>query len=276
MLWHAKLLLSHLIHPSRKERIVMERIKNLNYYQKGIILLMILMSVIFAVIYPMTISKVGYLYHDTILVQSYESGATVYSGKIDGEQIKFTVSEDQSVVLQYGDKTYGPYTMKKDPTAVPKNEDEEGYMTGIEIRNGDQVFFRGGVSETADGYLLFDENGDLDNFRITYSDSDGVEKDENGNVIDPMEPSAGTIYELMNTPELTHKGEGIVWFGGVFICILDILFILFADEIFRWNLLFQIQNVEDAEPSEWQIAERYISWTILAIGALAIFIIGLQ
>ena len=25
-------------------------------------------------------------------------------------------------------------------------------------------------------------------------------KDENGNVIDPMEPSAGTIYELMNTP----------------------------------------------------------------------------
>lgn len=254
----------------------MERIKNLNYYQKGIILLMILMSVIFAVIYPMTISKVGYLYHDTILVQSYESGATVYSGKIDGEQIKFTVSEDQSVVLQYGDKTYGPYTMKKDPTAVPKNEDEEGYMTGIEIRNGDQVFFRGGVSETADGYLLFDENGDLDNFRITYSDSDGVEKDENGNVIDPMEPSAGTIYELMNTPELTHKGEGIVWFGGVFICILDILFILFADEIFRWNLLFQIQNVEDAEPSEWQIAERYISWTILAIGALAIFIIGLQ
>ena len=53
-------------------------------------------------------------------------------------------SEDQSVVLQYGDKTYGPYTMLEDPTAVPKNEEAEG-LTGIEIRNGDQVFFRGGV-----------------------------------------------------------------------------------------------------------------------------------
>lgn len=254
----------------------MERIKNLNSYQKGIILLMILMSVIFAVIYPMTISKVGYLYNDTILVPKEENGTTVYSGKIDGEQAQFIVSKDKSVVLQYDAKTYGPYTMREDPSAVPKTEESEESMTGIEIRNGDQVVFRGGVSETADGYLLFDENGDFDDFRITYTDSDGLEKDENGNVIDPMEPSAGTIYALMNTPELTHKGEGLVWFGGVFICILNTLFILFADELFRWNLLFQIQNVEDAKPSEWQIAERYISWTVLAVLALVIFIIGLQ
>lgn len=254
----------------------MERIKNLNFYQKGIILLMLLMSVIFAVIYPMTISRVGYLYNDTILVPKDENGTTVYSGKIDGTQVQFIVSEDQSVVLQYGDKTYGPYTIKKDPAAVPKNEETEGYMTGIEIRNGDQVFFRGGVSESGDGYWLFDENGVFADFRLTYTDSDGLEKDENGNVIDPMEPSAGTIYELMNTPELTHKGEGLVWFGGVCICILNILSVLFADELFRWNLMFQIQNVEDAKPSEWQIAERYISWTVLALVALIVFIIGLQ
>lgn len=237
---------------------------------------MILMSVIFAVIYPTTISRVGYLYHNTLLVPSTENGTTVYSGKIDGTQVQFIVSEDQSVVLQYGDKTYGPYTIKKDPAAVPKNEEAEGYMTGIEIRNGDQVLFRGGVSESGDGYWLFDENGVFADFRLTYTDSDGLEKDENGNVIDPMEPSAGTIYELMNTPELTHKGEGPVWFGGVCICILNILSILFADELFRWNLMFQIQNVEDAKPSEWQIAERYISWTILALVALIVFIIGLQ
>lgn len=254
----------------------MERIKNLNSCQKSIILLMILMSVIFAVIYPMTISRVGYLYNDTILVPKDENGTTVYSGKIDGTQVQFIVAENQSVVLQYGDKTYGPYTIKKDPTAVPKNEEAEGYMTGIEIRNGDQVFFRGGVSYSGDGYWLFDENGDFADFSLTFTDSDGIEKDENGNVIDPLEPSAGTIYELMNTPELTHKGEGLVWFGGVFICILNILSILFADELFRWNLMFQIQNVEDAKPSDWQIAERYISWTLLALVALIVFIIGLQ
>ena len=34
---------------------------------------------------------------------------------------------------------------------------------------------------------------------------DGIEKDENGNVIDPMEPSAGTIYELINTSERQRR-----------------------------------------------------------------------
>ena len=40
--------------------------------------------------------------------------------------------------------------------------------------------------------------------------------------------------------------------------------------------MFQIQNVEDAKPSDWQIAERYISWSLLALVALIVFIIGLQ
>ena len=154
----------------------MEKIKNLNSCQKGIILLMILMSAVFAVIYPITISKAGYLYNDTILVPSYENRATAYSGKIDGELAKFIVSEDKSVVLQYGDKAYGPYTMRKDPSAVPKTEESEGYMTGIEIRNSDQVVFRGGASYPGDRYWLFDENGDFNGFHITYTDSDGLEK----------------------------------------------------------------------------------------------------
>ena len=42
----------------------MERIKTLNYYQKGIIIVMVAMILIFAVIYPKTISRVGYRYND--------------------------------------------------------------------------------------------------------------------------------------------------------------------------------------------------------------------
>ena len=82
-----------------------------------------------------------------------------------------------------------------------------------------------------------------------------------------------TILELMNDPELTHKGE---WFGAVFICVLNTISILFADELFRWNLAFRIRNVDYAEPSDWEIAGRYIGWTVLTIMALVFFIIGLQ
>lgn len=254
----------------------MERIKKLNRYQKGVLIVMIIMSLVFAVIYPMTISRVGFAYKDSILVPTIESGNTVYSGKLVGEQAVFTVSEDKTVVFQYGDKIYGPYTAIEDPTAIPKDKEITEFMTGVELRKGDEILFRGGIERFADDYWLYNEDGTLDNFGFSYVTSDGIERDENGNIIDPVEPSASTIWNLMNEPELTHKGEGFAWFGAVFICILNALSILFADELFRWNLRFQIRNVDRAEPSDWEIAGRYIGWTVMTIMALVIFIIGLQ
>ena len=52
--------------------------------------------------------------------------------------------------------------------------------------------------------------------------------------------------------------------------------ILFADELFRWQLMFRVQNVENVEPSEWEITGRYISWTVLPVAAIVIFVIGLK
>lgn len=63
---------------------------------------------------------------------------------------------------------------------------------------------------------------------------------------------------------------------AVFICILNALFILFADELFRLNLVFEVRNVDKVEPSEWTITGRYIRCTIMTIIAFAIFIMGLQ
>ena len=255
----------------------MEKIKSLNYYQKGVLIFMITMALVFAVVYYMTISQVGFEYKDIILVPSQENGSTMYSGKIQGKQAHFTVSEDKTVVFQYGDKTYGPYTAKEDPAAIPKDEEMSEYMTGVELRQGEDILFRGGVLDNGDSYWLFNEDGTLDNFGFSYVTNDGIEqRDENGNVIDPIEPSASIILDLMNNPELTHKGEWFAWFEAVFICVLNALSILFADELFRWNLAFQIRNVDKAEPSEWEIAGRYIGWTVLTIMALALFIMGLQ
>ena len=42
---------------------------------------MVAMILIFAVIYPKTISRVGYRYNDEILVPNQENGNIVYSGK---------------------------------------------------------------------------------------------------------------------------------------------------------------------------------------------------
>ena len=254
----------------------MEKLKDLNTYQKCIIVVMSIMALCFAVIYFFTISRVGYRYMDAILVPTQENGNTIYSGIIHGEKTQFIVSNDKSVILQYGDKTYGPYTMKEDPSAIPEEEVLKEQMIGLEIYDGKELMFRGGILDVGDTYWLYDEDGMLDDLGVVYVTGNGVERDEQGNVIDKMKPSASTIYELMIGPELTHKGQAFAWFGAVFLCILNTLYILYADVLFRVRLLFWIQNVEDAEPSDWEIAGRYMGWTLLPVIALIIFIIGLQ
>ena len=253
----------------------MDRIRSLNCYQQGILMIMIAMALVFAVMYPVTIRRVGFEYKNAILVPRQKNDGTVYSGKIRGQQAQFAVSADGTVVFRYGDKTYGPYTAKEDSTAVPEGEEMAEYMTGVELRRGETILFRGGVLNTGDAFFLYHEDGTPD-FGISYATGDGVERDENGNEIDPMEPSASTILKLMKNPELTHKGEGFAWFGAVLICVLNAISILFADELFRWNLAFRIRNADGAEPSDFEIAGRYFGWTAMTIAALAIFIIGLQ
>ena len=254
----------------------MEKFKSFNHYQKGILIFLIAMALVFAVVYSVTISRVGFAYKGAILVPSQENGSTVYSGKIRGQQAHFTVSEDKTVVFQHGEKTYGPYSVKEDPTAIPKDEKMAEYMTGVELRQGEDILFRGGVWDTGDSYWLYNEDGTLANFGLSYVTSDGIERDANGNVIDPVEPSASTILELVNGPDLQHKGEWFAWFGAVFLGGLNALSILFADELFRWNLAFRIRHADYAEPSDWEIAGRYVGWTVLTIVALVLFIIWLE
>lgn len=253
----------------------MEKIKSLNSYQKAVLVFMIAMSFVFAVIYLKTISKVGFEYKDEILVHSQENGSTVYSGNIRGQEAQFTVSEDKTVVFKYGDKTYGPYTKKEDPTAIP---DDIGMsiVTGVELREGDEILFRGAVLDMDDFYWLYSEDGTDYNIGITYVTSDGIERDENGNPIDTMKPTAANILKIMNDPELTHKGDGLAWFVAVLICIMNAASILFADELFHLSLSFRIRYAADAEPSEWEIIGRYIGWTGMTIVVLLIFITGLK
>ncbi len=196
----------------------MERIKKLSRYQKGVILLMLVMSIVFLVLYARTISRVGFEYLDAILVPSQENGSTVYSGTINGQQARFTVSEDQTVVYQYGDQTFGPY-----------------YVT-----------------------------------------SEGLEGDANGQVMDPAEPSESAILQLLNGPELTHQGDWLAWLGAVVICVLNALSIIFADELFQWNMQFQVRNADHVEPSAWEMAGRNNRLAVFAVAAFVLFMEGLR
>lgn len=233
------------------------------------------MVLAFTIIYPFVIAREGFAYKNAILTAGYENGAGIYSGKIQGKQATFTVSADKTVTFQWGDKTYGPYTAKKDSTAIPKDSEMKELMTGVALYCGEKLLFRGGVMKHSDSFWLYNEDGSWADDMISVSTGNGIVTDENGNMIDSMEPSVSTLLHLMAGPPLTHKGEWLAWIGGVLLCVITAGTMLFADELFRWHLSFQIRNAEQAEPSELEIAGRYVTWTVLPVIALVLFIMGL-
>ena len=256
-------------------RQLLKRIKSLNRYQKGVLLVMAAMVLVFTAAYAVVISREGIAYHNgALLVADREDGVTTYSGRVLGEPAVFTVWEDKRLTFQYGDHVYGPYTLKEDPSAVPANIGLVDSLTGLELRRGDEILFRGGMLD-GDYRQLYNEDGSLADFGISIVTNTGVMMDENGTVIDPMEPAVSTIVSLLMGPRLTHKGQWSIWLIGVLACVLTAVTILYADELFRRRLSLQIRNAELAEPSDWEITNRYIAWTVLPVLALILFIAGL-
>ena len=255
----------------------MERFKKLNVLPKALLVLLVVLAVLFAPLYAVTTSRVGFLYQDAILVPRTEGRDTVYEGKIKGAAASFTVTADKTVTFRYGEKEYGPYTAVKDPTAVPPEEAGElaKHMTGVEIRCGEEVFFRGGVFRSGDTWMLYNEDGSWADLGIYATMSDGTVIDSDGNVVDTMAPTVKTILRLMEGPDWTHKGNWGAYFGGVGVSQLLAVYILFADELFRWNMSFRIRHADDAEPSDWELMGRGLTWVILTIAVIALYIMGL-
>jgi hypothetical protein len=257
----------------------MERIRKLNIYQKAIILFLAIMLLVFCVTYFVVTGREGFRYMDTILVPATQDGVTCYSGRIKGEDTVFTVDQNQNVILRWGNRIYGPYSVKEDNTAIPQEESFAEYMTGIEILEGDTVFFRGGVVKM-DGdegfWFVIREDGRNLSIDITATMTDGTVLDSDGNVVDPMEPTVYTLLELLSVPEITHKGNWSAWFGCLILSFITALLILYADEVWVFSMSMRILDADRAEPTELEIFSRYAAWTVLTVIILVIYVLGLQ
>ena len=252
----------------------MERIRNLETFQKVMLIISVLLVLVFSVLYPVVISRVGFEYMDSILVPEQSGGGTVYSGRIGGVEASFVVSADKTVELHYGGDLYGPYAVVEDPKAVPEDVELGPHMTGVELYRDGELLFRGGMLRDGSIIILYDEDGNGVSTGLSISFS-GVAYGPDGKPIDPIEPSAAVILNLAYGPELTHKGSYTPWFLGVVLCVMTAVSILFADELFRWSMSFRIRNADRAEPSDLEIASRYIAWVLIPIAALLVFYLGL-
>ncbi|MBR2781447.1 MAG: hypothetical protein IKD81_08575 [Eubacteriaceae bacterium] len=251
----------------------MEKIRQLGIFQKAVLVIMIVMTLTFAFAYHRSVSREGYLYHGSLLMPREENGSVVYSGRVGGKDASFTVTGDTAEFI-IGDKTWGPYTVREVPELSSYPDDESS--RGMEILLDGEVVFSGTVWPAGVNQYHFYEKTTYEIVTegswVFVTEPPSVEEQDS----DPLEPSLSDAVALVNGPELTHRGDWGFWFLGVIICAVTAFSIFFADELFRWNLSFRIREPEKAEPSDWEITGRYLSWGFLPLVALTIFAVGLR
>ena len=120
----------------------MKTFRELDVYPRILLIVMLVMLLAFSIAYPLTISRVGYQYRGTVLVPQVQENQTVYSGKVNGQKAAFTVTSDGIITYQWGDTTYGPYTLREDPSALPSNAGTGAQAKGVELYKGEKLLFR--------------------------------------------------------------------------------------------------------------------------------------
>lgn len=255
----------------------MARWKNLSRFQQFLLLFQAALLVVCSVLYPIFSRMEGISYRDSFLRYRAEGENAVYSGKVDGVPVTFTVSPDRNLVFQSSENVPITYTVTEDPSAVPKDHDMHEVLTGVEVRRDGEILFRGGWYTGGGFDVLVDEDGNQIAPTITISyGGDAQQYSADGQPITPSsEPDAADVLNLTSSPALVHRGDGMAYLGGTFLVAINAVLILFADELFRFDLRFQIRNPERAEPSDWELFTRHASWVVLTVFAVIVYILGL-
>ena len=243
---------------------------DLSIGQKVIFCLQAVLIVLFLILYSTVGQQQVLRYHGTALRRTESENAVLYAGKLNGHALSFTVTE-RAVEYRYDGKTLR-YTVTEDPSAIPPagagdlHETMREQLQGVEVRKDGELLFRGGWGRFGTSLMLYNEDG-------SSTVGIGYAVFSNGSVLN--DPGANAILSLIHAPNVVRRADFTGLLCGIFLCAACMISLLYADNLFRWNLRFRIRNAEDAEPSEWELFSRWIGWLLFTGLAIAIFTLGL-
>ena len=141
-----------------------------------------------------------------VSAQADDPAAVVYTGKVQGERVKITVTDcpDEQrteVVFQIGDRVRDECAVE---TGLPPIQAEQlGPVEHIRITRNGQLLFEGGYTAEHDmGWY------DLEGNWAPFSSLEATFRTSGENYWDSYKTSAGTILAFARGPERTARGSG--------------------------------------------------------------------
>lgn len=230
--------------------------KDLSKLQKGVLVTLLAMTVLFAVLTGIVRSHKGVQFGDALLRVEETEEATVYTGKVYGDNVTVSVSGDAfpdvEVTYTAEDGRHDVYTAEYPLEPV---RTETGLVPGIRILKNGAVIFRGGYDPDEEFRCWFDENGawSFGDWHVATGQQD------------VHDLTRGNLVYFANGPELMSRGS---W--GLYLLLLLITALL-AFDIWNPTALFYLRHscdVRDPEPSDFYIATQKISWVVYTCALL--------
>ena len=194
-----------------------------------------------------------------VSAQADDPAAVVYTGKVQGERVKITVtdcSDEQrtEVVVQVGDRVHDVCTLES--SLPPIQTEEMGPIEYLRITRNDQLLFEGGyTAEHEMGWCDLEGNWD------PFSGLEATFRTSGENYWDSYKTSAGTILAFARGPELTSRGSWMLYFTMLLsgLLALDAAYPL---ALFRCQ---HMCDVKDPEPSDFYLEMQRAGWCIYPI-----------
>ena len=243
----------------------MNRDKERSKLQIVSLCVLLAMAILFAGLIAISRQTKGIFYKESFSKFEQQDGRDVYTGKIKGEHVTILCYEDGNVdIVEFFAGTHYQQTGRVEHLSDTIVTEFEQEIPHIRIFRNDALLFDGGYDENMK--MFFDENGELASMvsvKVYPSDDPWHE----------YEFTAGNIYYLTNDPELTVRGNWVIYAVMVFISLLFAAEIAFPETLFYLN---HFLSVRDPEPSDFFWAMHNISCVALPLLALIGYLIAVR
>ena len=223
-----------------------------------------------------------------LLVRS-QAGETVrYSGKLDGQSAEFSVTGD-TVNYRWGEETYSPYQVKRDPTARPPYDPENPWPSGqigVEVRREGTVVFRGGYTPPGrmiNDYwardLVWEDGTDYDDWTpgIYATTSTGEIIGLTGSAANRTvhQPQLYTVIQVAMGPRLSQRGSWTDYIKTTALAVFTVLYVLLYKQLLQARMNWLVKDREQAQPSDVSVAAALVAMLLLTGAVLLCYLLPL-